>query len=213
LGFEDVFPKYVSTVDATVLTRLAGLSAPKVANFLSTQKTNHFIFYQEATEYWVKAIIGLPFYSRNGQVGAPPHGRYLYFKDETTALIICAILNSSLFYTYFVANGDCFHLSDTLVLKFPIPKTVFQDKNLISSSSMLLKSLEDNASTQEILTKLGEKITYAEFIGWKSKCEIDLIDIILATHYFLTDWEVEQIINFEVKYRMGRNLFEARGEL
>jgi hypothetical protein len=77
LVFDNIFPKYVNSIDATVLMKLADLSAPKVANLLSSHTTDYFIFYQEATEYWVKAIFGLPFYSRNGQSGAPPHGRYL----------------------------------------------------------------------------------------------------------------------------------------
>jgi hypothetical protein len=210
LVVEDVFPKNVNSIDVTVFEKLAEVSTLKVANFVSKQPTNNFIFYQEATEYWVKAIVGLPFYSRNGKVGTPAHGRYLYFKDEITALIICAILNSSLFYAYFIANSDCFHLSDTLVSKFPVPKTVLQDQNLLSLCSRLMNDLQENASTQCIRTKLGEDISYAEFNGWKSKCEIDSIDMILAKHYGLTDQEIDHIINYEIKYRMGRGLFEEQ---
>ena len=87
----------------------------------SKRPTRHFIFYQESTEYWVKATVGLPHYRCNGKSGAPPHGRYLYFHDQLTANIAYAILSSSLFYAYFVCYGDCFHLSDTLVSAFRIP--------------------------------------------------------------------------------------------
>ena len=37
----------------------------------------------------------------------------------------------------------------------------------------------------------------------KSKSIIDQIDCQLATHYFLTDDELDFIINYDIKYRMG----------
>ena len=65
--------------------------------------TKSFIFYQEATQYWTKATLGLPYYAKNGRVGAPSHGRYLYFDDEGLANSASAVLNSSLFYFYFIS--------------------------------------------------------------------------------------------------------------
>ena len=66
----------------------------------------HFLFYQEATCYWVKATVGLPYYAKNGVVGPPAHGRYLYFDQPDMAHAVCALLNSSLFYAYFVNDHD-----------------------------------------------------------------------------------------------------------
>ncbi|NCJ07808.1 hypothetical protein GS597_15080 [Synechococcales cyanobacterium C] len=39
----------------------------------------------------------------------------------------------------------------------------------------------------------------------KSKPIIDEIDRVLAQHYGFTDEELDFIINYDIKYRMGRN--------
>jgi len=37
----------------------------------------------------------------------------------------------------------------------------------------------------------------------KSQCLIDKIDIALARHYALTDEELDFVINYDIKYRLG----------
>ena len=54
------------------------------------------------------------------------------------------------------------------------------------------------------------KITYAEFFASASKPIIDEIDRALAEHYGFTDEELDFIINYDIKYRMGQD--EVEGE-
>src|SRR6185437_7777508 len=109
---------------------LSARSTVNLASVFRRRTTKHLIFYQEAVGYWTKLSYGLPYYRRNGKVGAPPHGRYLYFDDGAKSLIATAILNSSLFYLFFVTFGDCYHLSDMLVSAFPIADLTFHDQRL-----------------------------------------------------------------------------------
>jgi hypothetical protein len=46
-------------------------------------------------------------------------------------------------------------------------------------------------------------VKYREFYPFKSKSIIDEIDNILAKNYHLTDEELDYIINYDIKYRMG----------
>jgi len=201
----DQFPKYQGKIHQGVFDRIKN-SDSTIDVQLSARQTEHFIFYQEATQYWTKAVVGLPYYAKNSQVGAPAHGRYLYLRNTDIAYAICAILNSSLFYIYFISYGDCFHLSQTLVSNFPIPDTVFSDAALVELGQRLMADLEANAATKTILTKDGHEIAYAEFYGSKSKSIIDEIDGTLAQHYGFTDEELDFIINYDIKYRMGSAL-------
>lgn len=203
------FPKYANTLEESLFRRIKRKGRETVASVLSRQATEHFVFYQEATRYWIKATVGLPYYAKNGVVGAPAHGRYLYFDKHETAHIICALLNSSLFYTYFIAYGDCFHLSDALVSGFPINKEILQDAGLSKLDIKLMASLKANSETKTISTSDGNKISYAEFYGANSKPIIDEIDRVLAVHYGFTDEELDFIINYDIKYRMGSAESEA----
>ena len=49
-------------------------------------------------------------------------------------------------------------------------------------------------------------VVYDEFNPGKSKAKIDKIDKALAEHYGFTDEELDFIINYDIKYRMGRKL-------
>jgi hypothetical protein len=58
------------------------------------------------------------------------------------------------------------------------------------------------------VSKKTGNITYQEFYPRLSKSIIDLIDKELATYYGLTDEELDFIINYDIKYRMGDELSE-----
>jgi hypothetical protein len=51
--------------------------------------------------------------------------------------------------------------------------------------------------------KLTGLVTYREFYPALSKPIIDEIDRVLAQHYGFTDEELDFIINYDIKYRMG----------
>ena len=204
LLFPDRIPKLPSATALRLFERIGGPEMQALGLAFSPRVTDHFIFYQESTEYWVKATIGLPYYRCNGKTGAPPHGRYLYFHDSMTANVVYAILNSSLFYSYFVCYGDCFHLSDKLVSAFPIPASAIKDQQIADHGIALLKDVTENAETKQINTKAGDKISYAEFFGWKSKGLIDEIDERLAQLYDLPDEEIDFTQNFDAKFRLSQ---------
>ena len=67
-----------------------------------------------------------------------------------------------------------------------------------------MKDLREKAERKTINTKDGDKITYDEFYGGKSKTIIDEIDRTLAKHYGFTDEELDFILNYDIKYRMGQ---------
>jgi hypothetical protein len=125
-----VFPKFGSKLDIEIFQHLRRKPRRTVSAIVNRTFTKNFVFYQESTGYWVKATCGLPHYAKDGEVGAPPHGRYLYFTTEPLAQIGAALLNSSLFYRYFIAYSDCFHLSDQLVTDFPISEAISEDEEL-----------------------------------------------------------------------------------
>ena len=177
----------------------------KIGELVSSTDTRHFVFYQEATEYWVKATVGLPDYARNGAVAAPAHGRYLYFADNDAACRVCAIMHSSLFFAYFTTFSDCFHLSDNLVRSFPVPKTLVQDKRISGLGKRLMEAIQSTAERKAIQTRDGYRIAYDEYYGWKAKAVIDQVNRLLGEHFGYIDEELDFIINYDIKYRMGCN--------
>jgi len=203
--FPGHFPKYAGALEESAFAKLTERGTRHIGSAVSRWVTEHFVFYQEATGYWVKASVGLPYYAKNGVVEAPAHGRFMYFDDEETAYRVCALLSSSLFYAYFIAYGDCFHLSEALAHAFPVDGGLLGHSELLALSKRLMADLRANSGRETINTRDGDEITYEEFYGWKSKPIIDEIDRVLARHYGFTEEELDFIINYDIKYRMGRD--------
>lgn len=206
------FEKTDGQMHLEVLGKIIGHSSCNLALHLVSKSPSEFIFYQEATQYWVKATSHAPFYARNSIQGVQPHGRYLYFQNSDEKAAACAVLNSSLFYLYFITYSDCFHLSDTVVSAFPVPRSALTDSRLIRLNAELMSDLDRQSETKTITTKDGDSISYAEYVAAKSKPIIDEIDRVLAKHYGFTDEETDFIINYDIKYRMGRGGDEAEEE-
>ena len=61
----------------------------------------------------------------------------------------------------------------------------------------------ENAKRKVIRTKQGHTIEYEELDASESKPIIDEIDRVLAGQYGLTQEELDFIINYDFKYRMG----------
>ena len=83
--------------------------------------------------------------------------------------------------------------------------SIFGDADLIRLSYALMRDLRGKSQKKTIDTKIGDSITYEEFFGGGSKPIIDEIDRVLAQHYGFTEEELDFIINYDIKYRMGRD--------
>ena len=73
----------------------------------------------------------------------------------------------------------------------------------------LMNDLQKNAIRRIAHSKKTGRVEYDEFWPRHSKPIIDKIDTILAQHYGFTDEELDFIINYDIKYRMGDALYEG----
>lgn len=201
-----ILAKHSSFLTTSALKKIRGGSTLNIGAFRARHETENYVFYQEATQYWAKATSVLPFYAKNGVRSAPAHGRYMYFDNPTKAGAASALLNSSLFYAYFIAYGDCFHLSDTLAAGFPTNAEVLGDARLAKLNTQLMAELDSQSERKMITSRRGgaiDRIEYDEYQGSRCKNTIDKIDSRLTQLYGLSDAEADFIINYDIKYRMG----------
>jgi hypothetical protein len=131
-----VFPKLASPLHAEILQKIVTRSnGHTIAMARQGHETPYFVYYQESTNYWVKAVCHIPFYKRNGITMTPPHGRLLFFGDEQTARIIMALMNSSLFYLWFTTYADGFHLAHAVVSTFPCGQELLKDGGMSGAAT------------------------------------------------------------------------------
>ena len=126
----------------------------------------------------------------------------LQVKPGTENSIIC-LISSSLYYWYWLLESDCYHVTKTDVLEFPVPHGVFVAPEFIDLGNDLLIDLENNAIVRTRNRRSGEVVQEVNYYVGKSKGLIDKIDLNVANHYGLNDEETDFIINYDIKYRMG----------
>ena len=83
---------------------------------------------------------------------------------------------------------------------------------LVSLSHRLEDDMRVRAKRHSYPDKTTGRVEYDEFVMKTSKPLIDDVDAVLAEHYGFTDEELDFIINYDVKYRMGLNNLNRDGE-
>ena len=197
-------PKISSTVEASVLSKLGAKPLE-----LFVQKGAEPFYVHRIVRYFVKALNFTPtFIDASGLKGKSEDYKPFAF-DSRFADQIITLLNSSLFYWFWRAHSDGFHCGYADVYRMPF-KPGFDQKTsreLSTLKTRLQESYIANSINKQIRTQAG-LITYQEFYPKASKPIIDKIDAVLARHYGFTDDELDFIINYDVKYRLGADADE-----
>ena len=101
---------------------------------------------------------------------------------------------------------DLFNLKDYMIFSFRYnyPENAAIEKDLIRLGEALQTSLLKSAVKYVIHSKTrGDQETF-KYLNSKSKPILDEIDTVLAGHYGFTAEELDFILNYDIKYRMGR---------
>jgi hypothetical protein len=200
------------------------VSIPKIANnndkniFLKTYKhdvllrylsgiSSLCIYYHNAPRYWIRAMNKPPyFWNEIKGKCVSTQIKKISLKNNEDSNVLVAIINSSLFYWWFVLLSDCRHLNLREIESFPIGlDTMNQEskRKLYKLSESLMEDYESNKVRKECHYKTTGKVKYDEYYPRLSKPIIDEIDKVLAEHYGFTEEELDYIINYDIKYRMG----------
>lgn len=169
------------------------------------------IYYHNAPVHWHKVFDFIPYFAINGLEQKSSHVKGLYLSNvEESAIVIC-LLNSSLFYWYNWQYSNCRDLSlkDIYRMPFEIDLLTAKQKSVFVK---LKQNLLDSYRNFSKVYKRKLKKTRTEFDAFYpmySKPIIDEIDKVLAVHYGFTEEELDFIINYDIKYRMGKESAEA----
>ena len=128
--------------------------------------------------------------------------------DENILVSICS---SSLFHWYWTTISDNYHITQKEFLNFFYnfnQKEKWND-SLIKFNKQLMSDYKKNSTFREEIQSSTKQLRKVEiYYPRLSKPIIDEIDKVLAKHYGFTEEELDFIINYDIKYRMGDELNE-----
>jgi hypothetical protein len=174
-----------------------------ISKYLLDYDNNFPVWYSRPVRYWVKASNFIPAFMGSGRkVSSNLHK--LNAPDRVIQHQIIAILNSSLFYWYFIVTSYCRDLNVTDIRNFPVDldKIKPHDSNLlVEYSAELMNDLKDHSTTMKANYK-GGAVELQEFNVKYSKHIIDKVDEVLAKQYKLSKEEKNFIIRYDERFRL-----------
>lgn len=122
-----------------------------------------------------------------------------FCSDEDYNFLYC-LLNSSLFWWYWIGISDCWHITKKELNTMAAIHDPALDKQLSALANLLKQQMENKA-------KVVINTKYSMY-AYKTKRCVDLIheiDSLINKSYGLSSNESDYIKNFRLKYRMGRS--------
>lgn len=180
----DFIPKIGTKTDSDVYKKIV---AHKTELIKLLEKNGSSVFLNMRAAFWIKAFLS----QHNG-------AEYKEFKCENTdyANFCMCLLNSSLFWWYWICVSDCWHITRKELIGFMVPDVV--DFNVTNRLANLLEQkLEDTK------VFVGTKQTEYEYKHKECVDIIHEIDNFMNSLYRLTDEESLYIKNFSYRYRIG----------
>ena len=177
---------------------------------LMTQPTKEFVkildkhgesvFFHNAPTYFIRAMSFTP--NTGNGLQASSHYKSIFVQKEQCHFVT-VLLNSSLFYWFYKVISNCRDFSEREIYCFPLP---FVEDPAFDKTELELKAsyVKNKAIKSRVYS--GQRVYYEEYYPALSKSIIDEIDTLLAKAYGFTEEELDFIINYDIKYRMGDEL-------
>jgi hypothetical protein len=199
-------PKIGSATGASMFRKL-GLHRP-LAEIL-VRHSEFVVYWVRVPGYFCQFYIHPPMARPERGGPARPRGELLNVSLSSADYqrIAHAMLNSSTFYTYFCFTTDGRHVNPSDVKLFPSGIDRLdrgRTANLRQASIDLEEGFRRNISQVRKSGLLIDSVDMSQ-----AKSSIDSIDRILAAHYGFTDEELDFILNYDIKFRMGADADEG----
>lgn len=215
---EGTIPKFSSYLFTSILEKQKRISKSKTlqSTFLSNATSQRF-FYFRAVQYWFKILEKEPVFLEDGEQTRTGEMKPIYSDTQENKYILISVLSSTTFFLHYITWSSCQVVnSRDFDFLFDINSLDKTNRNrLVELGKKLQKDYQKNSHTiTRNYSKKGRSFTMEKqhFYIKKSKDIIDEIDTVLAEHYGFTEEELDFIINYDIKYRMGKELENGEEE-
>jgi hypothetical protein len=200
-------PKIGHEIELAILQKMTG--QPPLNNFMD--HGNYPLYYHNCPVNWIRATTFVPRFSsdRDG-MKVSSQIRLVNFQSEDLRDAAVCIINSTLFFWFWLIYSDCYHLNKREMSNFPInlDDLVQQSSSLLSHLSCeLMLDYKKHSRQRTYVYKTTGRVIYDEFYPKLSKSIIDFIDRVLAQYYGFNADELDFILTYEEKYRLGNTSY------
>jgi hypothetical protein len=201
-------PKYGDNLSNLISKKVKGYDNDLKLSFLKSSSNE--LLYNRSFLYWFKSFTFHPKFISEHKLVSDDHQKSIFTNSPSSKHTICSLFNSSLFYWYTISVSNGREITSEMINDFKFSSNSLNkdiENLLLYLSQRLMEDLNKNSKLKVTFYKNRGEIQYQEFFILYSKSIIDQIDTVLAQHYGFTEEELDFIINYDIKYRMGKALF------
>ena len=204
-------PKLPSALVISIMKDMKENVGNHILPELFVEKSNYKLFYFRAVQYWFKILDREPVFEEDGVHKTTGEMKPLYFGSIEERNAVISILSSNLFFLNYIIWSSCQVVnSRDFNIPFDFSSLTKEEKKILSNlGAQLQEDYQKHSHVKErSYSKKGRSFTMQKqhfFIKF-SKSIIDEIDKVLAKYFCFTEEELDFIINYDIKYRMGDEL-------
>ncbi|MFZ3208905.1 MAG: hypothetical protein WA140_08725 [Geobacteraceae bacterium] len=203
-------PKLGSQIEESVLLKVA-----KITNRMQSVygRSDTRVYYRTTGGlYWKVFTDFAPAFSVNGTPGHSTRETWFTLAQPNAIKPTIAALSSDIFWWWYTVTSNCRDLNPYDVQNFPCPLSAFEDDAIRTLGERYLADLVSNSTMLARNQRQTGRTETQSFKIQRSKPIINEIDQALAKHYNFTDEELDFIINYDIKYRLGSGAGEGDGD-
>lgn len=203
---QGVIPKVGSEIGVEIYQRIK--KAPlKIGDLIRADSyNNNPCYFHNIARYWIKAYDFIPYFKRekDPSPGISTKLKTVHFENQFHKNLFLLFVNSSLFYYWWIVQGDEFDLTTSEISEFGIHgyETFRQMQEEVAS---LVKELMEDYKKNSVIksTALGGSTAYyQEFYPRKSRHIINRIDDFIAPIYGLTEEQNRFLKEYDLIWRI-----------
>lgn len=195
-------PKLQGAIDRSILRKILKFnnSLP-----LYTVKNSGSKLYYRSTGglYWKIFTNFPPFYERNGVIDSSSRQKTLCFSTNDSRDAFIGLFSSNLYWMWYTITSNLRDLNPADLQSMRFPSGLIENHKLSELGRQLVDDLQLNSTICKRNQKTKGIVKAQSFVASRSKKKIDMIDAHLANFYAFSEEEVDFIINYDIKYRMG----------
>ena len=202
--YQNIIPKVSSPLFIDIAKKVTSETKQYYIN-----NGNKYFLYNDAPIHWMRAHSFIPYFcsERDGEI-VSRHLKKICFNTIEEMEGGCAVFNSTLYFLWWLSHSSCYNVNSPEIYSFRLSLNALERQELSLLNKELTEDMLTKSRRRVYVYKTTGRVEYDEFYMKLSKPIIDKIDKVLAKHYGFTEEELDFIINYDIKYRMGDELGE-----
>jgi len=198
------FPKLSSLIELKILEKVL-LKKSSISHYIGHTKNR--VFYRTTGGlYWKVFTDFSPKFYLDGKEGHSSRETSFSVNGKDNNIQFVGLLSSNTFWWWYTITSNLRDMNPSDIHGLRFGKEIIETGSLINISKAYIEDLERNSEMLQRVQK-NKGITQTQsFKILLSKPIIDQIDQMLAENYRFTEEELDFIINYDIKYRMGKEL-------